>query len=810
MDTIIIDIKRSLSARRFSEEERVHHDAFNRACRIIDDQLKELLSGDTSSYDEIDYLYEGKTLSRKYGTISVFGDRGVGKTSFLLSIRDKYQADDNVAIMPFIDPTLIEEKGHIFLLIISIIDEMVRKRLDDADEQRDELKYEWVNIKKNLAKGLPSLDTVGLTYQEPQWQEDEYIMNQGIESVKAAFHLERNFHKLIDKALEILNKKALMMFFDDIDVDFKKGWNVLECIRKYLTSPKLIVLMSGNMKLYSKNVRRHQWENFGKAILKNEVDGNEEKIEEYTRLVNEIEGQYFLKILRSENRIYLYSLADNMRMSELTLKVKNDDGSVILLNDFYKKQLGRFGIIGAGSAEVFCQFLLRTSLRTQAHLMYQWQKESANQLSVISPFSSRMYAQSIDVDGAVRAEQIDNVILHYLTEQQLIEEAYLLTPNFENQDVNSAVTGFSMLFAQLIGVSPFLIFDYLIKIGCTRNYMHHLSYKEEEDNSVNRFYQATSIYQSKDLMSIYGNGLAYFQSINVPKPYYCEKDIYSYSEKAKKAQLEVTRIDDVLREVDGVTKLIGYMPLVSLLYGHKNERLLRYSFYAVLANIGQMLKAKSKEEMIQALTDACLVRNYQMLSKGQSAGEQGEADMDFELEFDAYSLHKLASEMLAWKHKFGRSKVSIPPYLLGRISTRFYYSSSNIANGTRGRKLGDYMSLLTMSFVNSILVEECRESQIPNQASLNTSNVQTSSKVLKDNLQYLIANAADQGAVQFLPLTKWILACPVLNAFLPDDIEAKVRTLLHVEEGEEGIFSRNIVDVIDRVLIKVGSGNSNR
>ena len=316
MNSITIDIKRSLSARKFSKEERVHYDAFERACGLIDGQLKEILDGDTSSYDETDGELDGTARSRKYGTISVFGDRGVGKTSFLLSIRDKYHNNRDVAIMPFIDPTLIEEKGHVFLLIVGIIDEMVKNALAGMDDEngKGRLGREWASVKKDLAKGLPSLDNVGLTYQEPQWQEDEYIMNKGIEGVQAAFKLEGNFHKLINKALEILKKKALMMFFDDIDVDFMKGWGVLECIRKYLTSPKLIVLMSGNMKLYSKNVRRHQWENFGKAILKNEVDGNVEKTEEYIRLVNEIEGQYFLKILRSENRIYLYSLADNLRM----------------------------------------------------------------------------------------------------------------------------------------------------------------------------------------------------------------------------------------------------------------------------------------------------------------------------------------------------------------------------------------------------------------------------------------------------------------------------------------------------------------
>lgn len=805
MNTITIDIKRSLSARKFKEEERIHQAAFNRACKLIDGQLKEIMEDDALSNDETDCVVEGGVRSRKYGTISVFGDRGVGKTSFLLSIRDKYSRDANIAILPFIDPTLIEEKGHVFLLVVGILEEMVTSELsmpNHADAYERHLS-EWRKIKKELSKGIPSLAKIGLTYQEPQWQEDEYIMDKGIESVQAAFHLETNFHLLIDKALDIMGKKALMMFFDDIDVDFKKGWSVLECIRKYLTSPKLIVVMSGNMKLYSKNVRRHQWENFGKAILINEVENNAEKIEEYTRLVNEIEGQYFMKILKSENRIYLYSLADNMRMADFVIKVQEEEEKAICLDAFYKKHLRKYGIIGNGSSDVFTQFLLKTSMRTQAHLMYQLQNGSDNLLSSISPFTSRMYAQEIDVDGALRAEQINNVVLHYLVERQLVEEAYQLTPNFENQDVNSAVTGFTILFAQLVGRTPSLIFDYLIKVGCTRNYMHHLSYSKDSDTWIGRFCQGASIYQSRDLQSIYGNGIAYLQSVNPGIPNYSEKEIYSYSEKAKKGQQEEkNRIDDVLKDVDGITQLLGYMPLISMLYGHKNERSLRYSFYVILANIGQLLKSRNEEDMIQALTEACQVRNYQMLSKGQNAGEQNEAEIDFELNFDNESLLIVAREMLAWKESFKELNLTIAPLLLGRINTRFYYSTSNISSGTRGRKLGDYMSLLVMSFLNSVIIEECRECRTNNFGLLNTSNVQTSSKVLKDNLMYLSNNAKDEANKLTIPLSGWLLACPIFNAFLDQQISGQIADLLNIEEDDRIPYMRSISGTIDQILIK--------
>ena len=166
--------------------------------------------------------------------------------------------------------------------------------------------------------------------------------------------------------------------------------------------------------------------------------------------------------------------------------------------------------------------------------------------------------------------------------------------------------------------------------------------------------------------------------------------------------------------------------------------------------------------------------------------------------------------MMAWKDSFGTKQIAIAPLLLGRINTRFYYSTSNIANGTRGRKLGDYMSLLTMSFLNSVIIEECRECQTENLGALNTSNVQTSSKVLKDNLHYLTLNSRDNDGNLLLPLTRWLLACPIFNAFLSNDISDSITALLNVADDNSAPYKRNIIDTIDKIQIKVAPSSAGR
>lgn len=107
-----------------------------------------------------------------------------------------------------------------------------------------------------------------------------------------------------------------------------------------------------------------------------------------------------------------------------------------------------------------------------------------------------------------------------------------------------------------------------------------------------------------------------------------------------------------------------------------------------------------------------------------------------------------------------------------------------------------------MSFLNSVLIEECRECQTPNLSSLNTSNVQTSTKVLKDNLQYLIENAMNDDSTLCLSLTGWLLACPIFYAFLSKDICDKIKEVLHVDAENDFFINHSIIDTIDKIGVK--------
>ncbi len=73
---------------------------------------------------------------------------------------------------------------------------------------------------------------------------------------KAFNNLEERFHIYIRETLKLLDKKCIVIPFDDIDTDFKKGFEILEVLRKYITSGQIITILTGDLELYSKLVRK--------------------------------------------------------------------------------------------------------------------------------------------------------------------------------------------------------------------------------------------------------------------------------------------------------------------------------------------------------------------------------------------------------------------------------------------------------------------------------------------------------------------------------------------------------------------------
>ena len=94
MAEITINLDNSLYTNSFSENERIHGKAFARAKQLIDSQIRVAEEKYGNEPNESNFL-------RQYNTISILGERGVGKTSFLMSLTEEYKTKKVVVKMSF-------------------------------------------------------------------------------------------------------------------------------------------------------------------------------------------------------------------------------------------------------------------------------------------------------------------------------------------------------------------------------------------------------------------------------------------------------------------------------------------------------------------------------------------------------------------------------------------------------------------------------------------------------------------------------------------------------------------------------------
>ncbi|MCM5557283.1 hypothetical protein [Pleomorphomonas sp. JP5] len=313
----IIDLNRS-GAERFEDANKVlQNEAFTQLGKAIkeqkpyrDDYLKHFPKEDNLSYP------------RRHNGILIEGGRGSGKTTFLLNALGEIQepkqdwAKDisgTFHVLPLIDPTLIETKEHIIIVIISLID----KALDNHQANPDPDMREVDKAREEMAEGLGLLDRIGKSSAHgEEWEDPEWIMSRGLRKARKGRSFEIKLSKFINEALTILKKDAFVLAFDDVDTNFQHGYTILETIRKYLTSPQIILLISGDLELYGRLVRRNIYDTFGEAVLKHDPSVIGKTTTGLSEAVLELEEQYLLKIVPPQNRIPMLSLSEILQIED--------------------------------------------------------------------------------------------------------------------------------------------------------------------------------------------------------------------------------------------------------------------------------------------------------------------------------------------------------------------------------------------------------------------------------------------------------------------------------------------------------------
>lgn len=502
--TITINLSDSQDVTSLESGNFIQRRALSDIANLLKKHLLKLKKSKASLINDQNHLF---LYPRSHDTISIQGGRGSGKTTFIRNLLCWLDGAENPPetlreLVPefiplgVLDPTLIENKENIFVLILNAIKQRVDKQLQCSNPSLDTYEsgeYEsWLRSLKDLARGLSLLDGIGgKEGMGDEWEDPNYILEKGLTDARSSTKLEKNFHDFIDNSINLIagrnSTSSFVLAIDDIDTDFSRGWPVLEVLRRYLTSDRLVIILSGDMELYALLLRNQLWDNFNSNFLVNDPVAKHNSTKSNDRshranstadMVNHIQSQYLLKILKPTNRIELRSLhdtlqdssVDNIRIISQDSNYENNIQSILekfTTNYLYLRRKNDKSLIN--------ELILRQPTRTVIQFLSlvvsensnEHSKSSLNQLHLLSSsFIDILSSLNIGLDGlrSVTDDRIIFTIVKFLQANDIWIKHSDLHPNDYRDDLNLALLILNSYATTIMNRSPSLFFKYSMKI----------------------------------------------------------------------------------------------------------------------------------------------------------------------------------------------------------------------------------------------------------------------------------------------------------------------------------------------------------
>lgn len=323
MSEIIININEANKAQKYQNENELFQiEAFKNVAKILQEHK---VGKDTSDITDC----------RFHDTIFIDGDRGVGKTAFMINIQHYYDVIDcknnnncvyakdtkrpKYIFLKPVDPTLLEHTEKFLSVVLARIVEYVNDNKQDTKKGFEEKYYKSL---ENLSKSLEAIKTL-----------DKDIGIEEIASNKSSLKLEQYAHEFFHIVCMMFGVNAIVMLIDDVDMAFDKGFDVLEVVRKYLASPYLIPIVAGDMKLYREIVETKfmdkieflkDIEHLDKIHLDSKALRESDIYKDKIQLIDHLVEQYLRKIFPSEYQIQLKDINTIKKEYKITVVLPNN------------------------------------------------------------------------------------------------------------------------------------------------------------------------------------------------------------------------------------------------------------------------------------------------------------------------------------------------------------------------------------------------------------------------------------------------------------------------------------------------------
>lgn len=524
---LVIDLDTAQHATALSEGALLHQEdllIFERHVQAIlqhipafKHQLENPLDPPSISYD------------RYHDVITIHGKRGSGKTTLLLSALDKLRKQDpsrnqlgNLCVLEIMDPTLFGLHDHLLHSLLGKIVQKVRKHVERQEVSLIDDGYnqsrldKWERSLWSLAKGLKYAGETRDDLRGPMpaetvdWMDAEFLMEKGMDTACHGVDLERAFHSFLNDSLTILGKSAFVLGLDDIDTRPSIGWHVLEVLRRYFTTPQLIVVIAGDIDLFKTLIEKQQLSIFG-------LDFTTRKsvLDEFQSRIDTLTEQYLLKILHTSNRIglgYFQTALNHLKAKGTPIFIKfapdnnlGQNSSQLPLEDFLEKYFNPlFAYPNMPEQHFFKRTLFANPVRSVVQALYGLTKGHEQAIDDLDnvffiPLQRIGFLQADTLTEIINTPAGINFIMRQLFTHGFVEQGIDLLPLSADGEKNNAILALHAGLTYGLSKNITVLFAYLFKACILREIL----YAELSDISDRSYFSIETYLQNDTSESMY-------------------------------------------------------------------------------------------------------------------------------------------------------------------------------------------------------------------------------------------------------------------------------------------------------------------
>lgn len=243
------------------------------------------------------------------------GDRGTGKTScmesaaqILMDINENTNRDENIEennqniiakknflVLDFIDPTTFNDDTNIMDVVIGTLFENFKKYVTshcpkpcgNKDDDYERKKHSVLVKFQEVRRCIKYIGNTKCLYE----QDDDISQMSDLSSV---VKLKTLIKELTDAYLEFFKKDVLVIKVDDVDLQTKYAYTMVDQIRKYFMHENIIILMAVKIEQLSYTIQLENAKNY-KELLDRQLLTNSDIIE--------MAARYLLKLIPIGHRI---------------------------------------------------------------------------------------------------------------------------------------------------------------------------------------------------------------------------------------------------------------------------------------------------------------------------------------------------------------------------------------------------------------------------------------------------------------------------------------------------------------------------